>query len=103
MYLHYLCSYSSILFCALQCLIALHFIFCYTNNKGGGYVDFEKSAKRNYYNSLPSDYSITFRLPKQLKEDFVKISSNGPLAGALKNFMIDTILYHSENSKDTKE
>lgn len=66
-------------------------------------MDFEKNAKRNYYNSLPSDYSITFRLPKELKEDFVKISTNGPLAGALKNFMIDTILYHAENSKDKKD
>lgn len=66
-------------------------------------MDFEKNAKRNYYNSLPSDYSITFRLPKQLKEDFVNIPTNGPLAGALKNFMIDTILYHEENSKDKKD
>ena len=63
-------------------------------------MDFEKNAKRNYYNSLPSDYSITFRLPKELKEDFVKIANNGPLAGALKNFMIDTILYHEKNKNN---
>lgn len=62
-------------------------------------MDLKKNAMRNYYNSLPSDYSITFRLPKQLKEDFVKISANGPLAGALKNFMIETILFHSDLDK----
>ena len=62
-------------------------------------MDLKKNAMRNYYNSLPSDYSITFRLPKQLKEDFVKIPNNGPLAGALKNFMIETILFHSDLDK----
>lgn len=66
-------------------------------------MDFEKNVKRNFYNSLPSDYSITFRLPKQLKEDFINLPNSGPLASALKNFMIDTILYQQENAKDKKE
>lgn len=97
--MHYLYCHSNTFFHILQYIIALHFIFLYTNNKGGDFMDLKKNAIRNYYNSLPSDSSITFRLPKQLKDDFVKIPTTGPLAGAIKNFMIETILYHSDLDK----
>ena len=67
--------------------------------------DFEKNAKRYYYQSLPSDVSVSFRVPKQLRDDFNKIPNKPSLSTLLKSFLIDYVTYYSDNeqSKDKKE
>lgn len=67
--------------------------------------DFEKNAKRYYYQSLPSDVSVSFRVPKQLRDDFNKIPNKPSLSTLVKSFLIDYVTYYSSNdqNKDNKD
>ena len=58
-------------------------------------MDFEKNAKRYYYQSLPSDTGISFRIPKELRDDFVNLPNSPSISTVVKAFLIDYVLYNT--------